>query len=70
MEINVGPTDRTVRLIAGSALLGAGFLLVHGPVRWVLRVFGLALVATGLKRSCLLYQVLGINTNESPGDDE
>ena len=46
MEKNIGRKDKNIRLGAGAALL----------------ILSLVLIATALTGSCLLYQVLGIDT--------
>lgn len=72
MDINVGETDRLVRLVVGIVLLAvavAGFaeLFTYEPITStvglaILAVIGLVLVATGALRQCALYRLLGINT--------
>lgn len=58
MPVNEGKLDRTLRVIAGLALLS---LTVIGPqTMWGL--FGLVPLLTGLAGFCPFYTVLGINT--------
>jgi hypothetical protein len=60
---NVGIADRTIRLIAGAALLVLGLShLVTGP--WSIAVYTLGAIAliTGLMRFWPAWSVLGINT--------
>lgn len=58
MPVNEGKLDRTLRVIAGLALLS---LTVIGPqTMWGL--VGLVPLLTGLAGFCPLYTVLGINT--------
>lgn len=63
MEANVGGVDRTMRLVAGGALLGAAAL---APVdrRWrvALGVGGAAALGSGLNGYCPASAALGINT--------
>ena len=58
--------DRTLRLIAGVALLAltliAPIAVFHGAWAAVATVTGLVMVGTALFRFCPLYPVLGINT--------
>jgi hypothetical protein len=74
MELNVGGTDRVVRLAVGSALLllgAGGYLgvvrLAIGPVPQALAsivaiLVGFVLFATGVARKCPLNRLLGVNT--------
>ncbi|WP_201601691.1 YgaP family membrane protein [Psychrobacter submarinus] len=57
MKINVGRTDRTIRIIAGVVIIALGF---YYQSLW--GVIGLIPLLTGLFRSCVLYSLLGINT--------
>ncbi len=58
MKANVGGIDKTLRIIAGVALVGAtaaGVLPVWGYI-------GIVPLATGLMGWCPLYPLLGLNT--------
>ncbi|MGM8884710.1 YgaP family membrane protein [Psychrobacter sp. 1U2] len=57
MKINVGRTDRTIRIIAGVVIIALGF---YYQSLW--GIIGLIPLLTGLFRSCVLYSLLGINT--------
>lgn len=57
MKQNIGTTDRTIRIIAGIIILAIG---AYYGSWWGL--VGLLPLLTGITRSCLLYQMLGINT--------
>ena len=57
MKENVGDLDRTIRIIAGIAILAAGFYFGSW---WGL--VGGVLLATGLMRSCGAYTLLGMST--------
>jgi hypothetical protein len=59
---NVGRLDRTLRLIAGAALLLAGLIVFRGET--IIMVFGLALLAVGLVGFCPAYLLLGISTRK------
>ncbi len=58
MKCNVGKTDRTVRIIAGVAMIAAGlyFQSWWGAV-------GMVPLATGLIRWCPAYLPFGIKTS-------
>jgi hypothetical protein len=57
MEINVGKTDKTLRIVAGIALLA--WALTGGPVwSWI----GLIPLVTGIFGVCPAYSIFGINT--------
>ncbi|WP_256298532.1 YgaP family membrane protein [Haloarchaeobius salinus] len=74
MELNVGSTDRLVRLGLGSVLLvvaivvGSGVVSVgNGTVATVgaplvLAIVGLVLLVTGYTRTCPAYSLLGVRT--------
>jgi len=58
MDLNVGSTDRVIRIILGLVLLS---LVVVGPkTMWGL--IGLIPLVTGLFGRCALYSLLGMNT--------
>ncbi|MGO2339507.1 MAG: YgaP family membrane protein [Psychrobacter sp.] len=57
MGINVGSTDRTLRIIAGVIIISVG---VYYQSWW--GVVGLVPLLTGLFRFCPLYKMLGANT--------
>lgn len=55
---NEGNLDRTLRIIAGLALLG-WYFFAGGPV-WAL--IGIVPLATGALGSCPVYSIFGVNT--------
>ena len=65
MTVNMGKTDRMLRLALGlillatplAAPLGEGALALWGPA-----VVGVVLVGTSALRFCPLYRVIGLNT--------
>ena len=63
MERNVGGADRTARLIAGGALLGAA---AAAPIdaRWraLLGAGGAVALGTALSGQCMVNKALGLNT--------
>lgn len=58
MKANIGSVDRTLRIIAGLALLTLIFIL-EGNVRWF-GLLGLVLLFTATVKWCPIYSVLGI----------
>jgi len=58
MKRNVGSIDRVVRILIGSALIGAG--LFKG-MWWAVAV-GALIAVTGLIGWCGIYTVLGLHT--------
>jgi hypothetical protein len=67
MKINVGTSDRAIRVIVGLGLiilaLFSGIALFDGTLMKAGGVIvGAVLVATGTLRFCPLYAVLGIQT--------
>ena len=57
MEINIGSTERLLRIIAGVVIIGVG---LYFQSWW--GVIGLVPLLTGLFRFCPLYKMLGMNT--------
>lgn len=57
MNINVGSTDRLLRIIAGLVIIGVG---IYYQSWW--GVVGLVPLLTGIFRFCPLYTMLGTNT--------
>ena len=57
MKVNVGSTERTIRIIAGVIIIALG---VYYQSLW--GVIGLVPLMTGLFRFCPLYTILGINS--------
>lgn len=57
MNINVGSTDRMLRIIAGIIIIGLG---IYYQSWW--GIIGLIPLITGLFRVCPLYKMLGMNT--------
>ncbi len=64
LATNEGAVDRTIRIVAGIALLS---LIWIGP-KTLLGLIGLVPLATGILGYCPLYSVFGISTcrKESP----
>jgi len=63
MKANVGGIDRMLRLIAGIALIVAGFLAgLASPWNFVAMGVGAVFALTAVIRFCPLYPILGIST--------
>jgi hypothetical protein len=59
---NVGRIDRTLRLIAGPALILAGALLMKRNT--LIMAIGVAMIAMGLIGFCPIYVPFGISTRK------
>lgn len=57
MKMNVGSTERLLRITAGVVIIGLG---LYFQSWW--GVIGLVPLLTGLFRFCPLYSMLGMNT--------
>jgi glutaredoxin len=64
---NVGDTDRALRVGAGLALLLLGGSAPR-PLRWPVRLLGVAVAATGVAGWCPVYQQLGVTSLNGPWD--
>ncbi|MEI2826274.1 MAG: DUF2892 domain-containing protein [Dermatophilaceae bacterium] len=65
MKLNVGSTDRTIRLvIAIVAALLAAFVVKSGAFAIVLWIVAAIMLVTALVRVCPLYLPFGISTNK------
>jgi hypothetical protein len=60
MTVNIGFTDRTIRIVLGIALL-ALLLFIDSPMRWI-GLTGVVLLVTASTRFCALYRALGLST--------
>jgi hypothetical protein len=60
MNMNVGGIDRTLRMVAGLAILSLFFVLEGNARYWAL--VGVVPLLTGFFRFCPVYPLLGINT--------
>ena len=60
MKQNIGSTDKTIRIIAGLAILSLLFLL-EGNARW-LGLIGLGPILTAFVGFCPAYMPFGIST--------
>ncbi len=57
---NLGTVDRALRIILGIALIALAYTGKIGVWGYI----GIVPLVTGLISSCLLYTLLGINTNK------
>ena len=55
---NVGGLDRTLRIVAGLAILALAFVGPKTPLAYL----GLVPLLTGIVGTCPLYSLLGVNT--------
>jgi hypothetical protein len=60
MKINVGSTDRVIRIVGGLLLLSLLFLL-EGSARW-LGLIGIIPLVTAAFKTCPAYSLLGMST--------
>ena len=68
MGRNVRSVDKTIRLVAGIALLALAFLGLGGlstTAGIVAAVVGVILLATGLLNFCPLFKIFGISSFRS-----
>ena len=61
--VNVGKTDRIIRITLGIALISLVFVGPQTPWGWI----GLVPLITGLIGFCAPYKLLGINTCATKG---
>ncbi len=62
MQVNVGTTDRALRVFFGVLLILLTVFGVIGPFGWL----GLIAIATGALRFCPAYKILGLSTCPKP----
>lgn len=60
LKKNVGRVDSVVRILIGIALIALAVTGKFSPWGYI----GVVPLATGLLSNCLLYSLLGINTNK------
>ncbi len=63
-ELNVGNLDRTLRIVAGLAILALFFVYPDSVWRWA-ALIGLVPLLTGIAGRCPAYTLLGIRTCKS-----
>lgn len=63
MNMNVGPTDRVIRLTVATALFMLGFFGPWGQVvSWILVALGVVMLLVGITRICPIYSIFGVST--------
>jgi hypothetical protein len=65
IRVNMGRTDRVLRLIVGLALIPVALLAVSGWLAIVVAVVAVVMLATSLTGSCPGYIPLGVSTVSS-----
>lgn len=63
--VNVGSTDKKLRIVGGLILLGLSFVALGGvgtSLGIIAIVVGAVLIVTGLVNFCPAYKLLGIGT--------
>jgi hypothetical protein len=58
MTKNEGTLDRTIRIIAGIAILSQAFIGLKSPIAYI----GIVPILTGSIGICPLYSIFGFNT--------
>lgn len=58
MKINVGSTDRILRIVVGLALIGATLAGMIGVWGWI----GVVILLTGIFKFCPAYAIFGTST--------
>ena len=64
MTLNMGRTDRTLRLVAAAVLVLLVLFVTDGALDWVLGIVAAVLVATSLVGTCPAYLPFGFSTRE------
>lgn len=66
MEVNVGGSERTIRVVIGLVLIALGlFHVLTGAGAIVGYVIGAIALITGLVRFCPAWKLFGINTSRA-----
>lgn len=66
LSLNVGGTDRIVRIVLGVVLIALSYFgVLTGTAAIVAYVVAAIAIVTGLVNFCLLYTLLGINTRKT-----
>ncbi len=58
MKVNVGSTDKILRIVAGLVLIALAIMDIGAPWTWI----GVVPLVTGLVGWCPAYTLLGMNT--------
>ena len=62
MTLNMGRTDRTLRLVTAVVLVALVLFVTDGALDWVLGVVAVVLVVTSFVGTCPAYLPFGIDT--------
>ena len=62
MTLNMGRTDRALRLVVAVVLIGLILFVTDGALDWVLGAVALILAATALVGTCPAYLPFGVST--------
>lgn len=65
LKKNVGSIDRIIRAVLGVVLIAGFFMYPDAGWKWFSMIIGLVLLFTSVMSSCLIYSILGMNTNKS-----
>lgn len=64
MELNIGGTERVVRVLIGVVLIALGlFHVIAGTAAVAGYIVGAIALVTGVVRFCPAWKLIGINTN-------
>lgn len=66
MTLNMGSTDRGLRLAAAVALVFVILFVTEGTLSWVLGAVALVLAATSAVGTCPAYLPFGLSTCKRP----
>lgn len=61
---NEGKSDRTIRAVVGVVFLVLGYAALSGALQVIAYIVGIVLIFTAVTGFCLLYKLLGIDTNK------
>lgn len=65
IEVNMGPLDRTLRGVAGIALvLGYAAGIITGPFAYLIGAFGIFMAVTAITGYCFMYRLLGFEISK------
>ena len=62
MQMNVGSTDRIVRIVFAVALFALAYYTLTGVWVWIAGVVGIVALVTAFVGTCPLYSILGMST--------
>jgi hypothetical protein len=62
--MNLGITDRIIRVIAGFVIIAAAFFLTTGVLQIILWIVGAIALLTGIIGFCGLYKICGCSTKK------